>query len=78
MALSLQGATEGLTRRRFLAFAAALGLPPRAAESALEDVLAATAGFLEELEGGVLPWNANLRRTVVRQLGRRRRDLAGV
>lgn len=77
MALSLQGATRGLTRRRFLAFGAALGLPARAVESALDTVLAATEEVVAELDAGVLPWNANLRRTVVRQLGRRRRDLVG-
>lgn len=75
MALSLQGATEGLTRRRFVTFGSALGLPERAVESALAEVLSATDSLLDELESGALPWNANLRRTVVRQLGRRRRDL---
>ena len=75
MALSLQGATQGLTRRRFLAFGSALGLPPRAVESALDEVLTATEGVLGDLEAGALLWNANLRRTVVRQLERRRRDL---
>lgn len=77
MALSLQGATQGLTRRRFLAFGAALELPARAVASALDEVLAATDGVLDELDAGVLALNANLRRTVLRQLGRRRSDLAG-
>lgn len=76
MALSLQGATEGLSRRRFLAFGSALGLPGRAVASALDEVLAATDGVLGQLDAGALPWTANVRRAVVRQLGRRRRDLA--
>ena len=76
MALLLQGATEGLSRRRFLGFGTALGLPDRAVESALAEVLEATESVPDELLAGVLPWNANLRQTVVRQLRRRRRDLA--
>lgn len=75
MALPLQGATEGLTRRRFVAFGTDLGLPERAIVSALAEVLSATEAMLGELEAGVLPWNANLRRTVLRQLARRRRDM---
>jgi len=76
MALPLQGATSGLTRRRFLAFAGSLGLPDKAAVSAITEVLDVTAPMLDELAGGVLAWNDNLRRTVVRQLRRRRTDLA--
>lgn len=75
MALTLQGATAGLTRRRFLGLGTALGLPDRATVSALQEVLDATESVPDELDGGVLPWNPNLRRTVVRQLRRRRRDL---
>ena len=75
MALRLQGALTGLTRKRFLAFGEALRLPPRAVETALSDTLAATEPMLDELANGVLPWNANLRQSVVRQLRRRRRDL---
>lgn len=75
MALALQGATQGLTRRRFLAFADAIDLPAKAAESALDEVLRATADMTDELAAGALPWNENLRRTVTRQLARRRKDL---
>lgn len=77
MALSLQGAAEGLSRRRFVAFGEALGLPTRAVESSLDEVLAVTEPMTAELDGGVLPWNDDLRRTVVRRLSRRRRDLVG-
>ena len=77
MALTLQGAAEGLSRRRFVAFGEALGLPTRAVESSLDEVLAVTEPMTAELDGGVLPWNDDLRRTVVRRLSRRRRDLVG-
>lgn len=77
MALSLQGATQGLTRRRFLAFGAELGLPARAIESALAEVLAVTDPIIDEISAGALPWNDRLRRDIVRQLRRRRRDLGG-
>ena len=76
MALPLQGAVAGLTRKRFLAFAEAVGVPARSAETALDEVLTVTEPMLAALADGALPWNPNLRRTVVRQLGRRRRDLA--
>ena len=70
-------ATAGgrLTRRRFLGLGSALGLPERATTSALQEALDATESVPDELDSGALPWNANLRRTVVRQLRRRRRDL---
>lgn len=77
LALPVQGATEGVGRKRLLAFGAALGLPGRAVESSLDEVLAATEPVLDDLAGGALPWNANLRRTVVRQLARRRADVQG-
>ncbi|HEY5484008.1 MAG TPA: HipA domain-containing protein [Propionibacteriaceae bacterium] len=74
-ALTLHGATQGLTRKRFLQFADTIGLPARAAESALEDVLRSTEPMLGELSDGRLPWNDNLRKSIVRQLTRRRTDL---
>lgn len=77
LALSLDGATQGLTRRRFLRAANTIGLPERAAESAIEEVLRVTASMIDELAGGALPWNDNLRRDIVRQLRRRRHDLEG-
>lgn len=76
MALPLQGADAGLTRKRFRAFGATLDLPPRATESALEEVLDATAGMLEELSAGALAWNPTVRSRVVRVLRRRRSDMA--
>ncbi len=75
MALTVQGADRGLTRRRMLGLAAAIGLPRSATERAIEEVLTATDGMLNHLEAGALPWNRNLLLNVVRQLKRRRRDL---
>lgn len=75
MALKLQGVTRGLSRKRLLAFGAAVGLPSRAADRALDEVLAATEPMLDELSEGALPLNPAATRTLVRQLGRRRRDL---
>lgn len=77
MALTLQGATERLTRKRFVAFGSTLGLPSRAVDTALDEVLDATASVPDELAAGALPWNANLTRDIIRQLRRRHRDLAG-
>lgn len=48
MALSVQGRTDSLSRKRYLALADRAGLPARAAERALEDVLRATTGVAEE------------------------------
>lgn len=75
MALPLQGRTEMLTRKRFLAFGAALALRPRVVESAVDEVLAATEPMLEELATGAGPWNGTQRRNLIRSLRRRRRDL---
>lgn len=77
MALRLQGANENLSRKRFLAFGAELGLPAAAVERALNDVLSVTEPMLDDLAGGVLPWNATQRREVVRQLRARRTLLEG-
>lgn len=77
MALPLQGATRGLSRKRFLGFGAAIGLPARAAERALDEALRASEPLLEDLQAGALPFDANTTRTLVRRLGRRRTDLQG-
>lgn len=76
MALELQGATMNLSRKRFLAFGAELGLSAAVVERALREVLQVTETMLDELRGGALPWNANLLRKVIRQLSQRRRLLS--
>ncbi len=76
MALPLAGRRENLTRKAFADFGASLGLPPRAVERTLDQVLAATEPLLDELRDGALGLNPNATRTLVRQLSRRRTDLA--
>lgn len=76
MALRLQGAQANLSRKRFLAFGATLGLTAAAVERALNEVLTATEPMLDELRDGALPWNANQQQQVVRQLRARRSLLA--
>lgn len=75
MAVPLAGRVDGLTRKAFLTFAQSIGLRPRAAASALTQVLAATEPLLDDLRSGALPLNPTLTRDIVRQLSRRRRDL---
>ena len=75
MALSLAGRTSGLSRRKLLTFAAGLGLPTRAAERALDEVVAATGDLVAQWDAGVLPFDAQVVRTLHRVLTRRRREL---
>ncbi len=74
-ALRLDGKTEGLTRKAFETYGAALGLPQRAVQRALRDVLTGTEPMLDEIADGALRLNADATRTLVRQLARRRSDL---
>ncbi|SDB93530.1 serine/threonine-protein kinase HipA [Raineyella antarctica] len=75
MALSLQGSIEGLTRCHFLGFGAALGLPPRAVESALAEVLEATESVPDDLQAGAVLWPPGVRQALAGELLRRRHDL---
>ncbi len=77
LALRLHGVSQGLSRKRFLAFGVEAGLPQSAAERALNEVLAATAGMLDDLEGGALPFDAARLRTMTRRLKARRVALEG-
>ena len=74
MALSLDGRRQALTRKAFRSFATGLGLPQRAVERTLDDVLRATDPLLDDLGGGALPLNRNATQDLVRQLARRRQD----
>jgi serine/threonine-protein kinase HipA len=69
------GRTSRLSRRKLLTFAAGLGLPTRAAERALDEVVAATGDLVAQWDAGVLPFDAQVARTLHRVLTRRRRDL---
>ncbi|MDO5533483.1 MAG: HipA domain-containing protein [Propionibacteriaceae bacterium] len=77
LALTVGGRDAGLTRRHLIQFGVDVGLPQRAAERALDVALEATGPLLGDVADGALPFNANLRRDLVRQLGRRRRDAEG-
>lgn len=77
MALSMGGRNDGFVRKHLVSFGVDLGLPTRAAESALQQALDATAGLDDDLASGALPFDANLTRTLRRQLARRRRDAVG-
>ncbi|HAM43565.1 MAG TPA: type II toxin-antitoxin system HipA family toxin [Propionibacteriaceae bacterium] len=77
MALRLQGTRQNLSRKRFLAFGAELGLGLAAVERALNEVLSVTEPMLDDLADGVLPWTVSQRREVVRQLRVRRAALEG-
>lgn len=77
MALDLAGRRENLTRKAFGQFGQGLGLPVRAVERTLDQVLSATEPLLDDLRGGALPLDPTTRRTLVRQLARRRSDLEG-
>jgi serine/threonine-protein kinase HipA len=74
MALAMGGRHDGLSRGSLLAFAAATGVPARAAERTLEDVLAATETVPDELAGGALPFAAQIIKPWVRSLRNRRRN----
>ncbi len=74
LALTMLGRHDGLSRSSLLAFADAVGVPARAAERALDDVLAATESIPDELEAGALPFAAQITRPWVRSLRNRRRN----
>ncbi len=69
LALPIQGRTEGVSRRHWLAFADAIGLPERAAVGVLDDLLGRLSGLGDALRDGALPfaqkttadWGAELR-----------------
>lgn len=54
LALSVQGRTRGLSRRHWLAFADAIGLPVRSAVAVLDELLARTSGLEERLRAGAI------------------------
>lgn len=76
LALTVAGRDDSLSRKRWLALADSAGLPTRAAERALEDVLAATADVDEQL-ADAFPMPPQVLRNVRRVLRRRRHALLG-
>ena len=76
LALTVSGRDDSLSRKRWLTLAEGAGLPRRAAERALDEVLGVTAELDAQLaEGFEMP--AHVRRDVLRVLRRRRSDLEG-
>jgi len=74
LALSMLGKHDGLSGKSLLAFADAVGVPRRAAERTLQDVLAATESIPDELEAGALPFAEQIIKPWVRSLRNRRRN----
>ena len=74
LALSMLGRHDGLSRKSLLAFADATGVPARAAERTLGEVLAATQSIPDELEAGPLPFAGQIIKAWVRSLRNRHRN----
>lgn len=75
MALRVQGRTDSLSRKRYLALSDRAGLPARAAERALEELLRATVDVADEAIDA-LELDAGRARTLRRVLTRRHEDLS--
>jgi serine/threonine-protein kinase HipA len=75
LALSIQGKKQGLSRRSMTEFAAAIGLPQKAAEKVIDDMLEATNCVIGELNEGVLPFDARTISDWVKNLKNRRSQL---
>jgi serine/threonine-protein kinase HipA len=75
MALSMLGKKTGVSRKKLLEFAAAVGLPPKVATRVLDEVLAATETALDW--PATSPYAPETARDVLRSLRHRRRLVAG-
>lgn len=78
LALSLAGKRTGLSRRRFLEFADAIGLPPTAATRVIDQVLTGTEQVISDLKSGVIPFPGQILRETVKELQYRRRQMVSV
>ena len=76
MALSIDDRTSGLSRRRWLEFAHAIGLSRKAAERVIDDLLAATADLSSVIRDGVLPFDDKTNRDAARNIANRHKQLA--
>lgn len=76
MALSIGGKRNGISRRRLLEFATAIGLPEKTAVRVLELVLAGTETLCDDLAAGALPFEGRVLADAVKELRYRRRLLA--
>lgn len=77
LALAVQGSRDGLSRRKALDLAEAIGLTQRAALRVIGEVLDATRDVAAEIDAGVLPFEGRTAADMVRLLRYRRRLLTG-
>jgi len=70
LALTVAGRDDSLSRKRVLALAEGAGLPPRAADRAVDEILTATAD-LRDLPADALPLAPHVLRDLRRVLGKR-------
>ena len=75
LALSIAGKRVGISRRRLLDFGEAIGLRRPAAARWLDQILTRTGELIPTIEAGILPFDAGITRTAVRQLRNNRRLL---
>ena len=75
LALPLGGKKTGLSRRRMLDFAKAIGLPDKTAVRTIDQILAATATLCDDLTAGALPFEGRVLADMVAELRFRRRQL---
>lgn len=77
MALTVRGKPAGISRRQWLAFAADIGLPERAATSVLDHLLAKTADLEARIRAGALPFDARTNADWAAEIRNRRRLASG-
>ncbi len=76
LALSVSGTREGVTRRRLLDYARHVGLPERAARTALDTTMSVAVDMVDDIRNGGSPWRGKARDDLVRSLGFRLRQVA--
>lgn len=76
MALPIGGRRDGITGRRLMAFAQEIGLPDRAATSALAVTMFAAEQMVDDIRTGGSPWRGKQRDDLVKQLEFRHAELA--
>ena len=74
LALPIGGRTRGLSRRRLLEFASAIGLPQKAAMMVLDELLEHLSDLEERLRAGALPFDSQITTDLVAELRHRRRQ----
>jgi serine/threonine-protein kinase HipA len=75
LALPIQGKKQGLSRRVMLGFADAIGIPQKAGEKIIDDMLDATDRVIGDLKNGALPFDTRITSDWARSLRNRRSHL---